>query len=83
MAQAMVDTGGPTLPRRFLEALQNTPLPPSVRPIELWRILLQKCNDSLDILIANYDSRLGALEEQEKLFLSALPRLSAMVSRSQ
>ena len=81
VAQAMVDTGGPTLPRRFLEALHNTPLPPSVRPIELWRILLQKCNASLDILIANYESRLDALEEQEKLFLSELPRLSAVVSQ--
>lgn len=81
VAQAMVDTGGPTLPRRFLEALHNTSLHPSVRPIKLWRIVLQKCNASLDILIANYESRLDALEEQEKLFLSTLPRLSAVVSQ--
>ena len=33
VAQAKVDTGGPTLPRRFLGALHNIPLPPSVRPI--------------------------------------------------
>jgi ABC-type transport system involved in multi-copper enzyme maturation permease subunit len=81
VAQAMVDTGGPTLPRQFLEVLRSTPLPPSASPNQLWRILLQKCNTSLDILIANYESRLDALEERENLFLSALPRLSAVVSQ--
>ena len=80
VAQALIDSGGPTLPRRFLETLKNTPLPPSVRPVELWRIVLQKCGTSLDLVIANYESSLDALEKREEGFLADLYRLTADVS---
>jgi len=80
VAQSLVDTGGPALPRRFLETLQNTPLPPGVRPAELWRIVLQQCGTSLDFVVANYESRLDALDVRERDFLAVLPKLTAEVT---
>ncbi len=78
-AQAMIDAGGPTLPRRFLEALKVTSIPPGAKPSEVWRILLQKCNSSLDRVIAHYESRLDALAERERPFVETLPRLTVDV----
>jgi len=79
-AQALIDAGGPTLPKRFLETLQNTPLPPGVRPVELWRIVLQKCDTSLDSVIANYESRLDTLKIRERDFVVDLLELNAEVT---
>lgn len=80
VAQSMIDVGGPTLPRRFLEALKNAPIPPGAKPSEVWRILLQKCNTSFDHVIAAYETRLDILAERERAFIDSLPRLEADVS---
>ncbi len=80
VANALVDVGGMTLPRRMLEALRDSRLPPGVKPTELWRILLQKCGTSLDLVIASYESRLDLLATQEKAFVDGLPRLTGTVT---
>ena len=80
VAQAMIDAGGPTLPRRFLEALRDTPIPPGAKPSDIWRILLQKCGTSLDRLIAHYETRLDDLAAREREFIDGLPKLTAKVS---
>jgi len=80
VANALLDAGGPTLPRRMLEALRDSRLPPGVKPTELWRILLQKCGTSLDFVIASYESRLDLLAAQEKKFVDGLPRLTGTVT---
>jgi ABC-type transport system involved in multi-copper enzyme maturation permease subunit len=80
VAQAMVDAGGPSLPRRFLEALKVTPIPPRAKPSEVWRILLQKCDSSLDRVIAHYESRLNDLAQRERSFVEGLPRMTTNVS---
>ncbi len=80
VANALLDTGGPTLRRRMLEALRDARLPPGVKPTELWRILLQKCGKSLDLVIASYESQLDFLAVQEKTFVDALPRLTGTVT---
>ncbi len=76
----MVEAGGPTLPRRFLETLRVAPIPPGAKAREIWRIVLQKCNTSLDRVIAEYESRLDALVEREKAFIESLPRLKPDVT---
>ena len=80
VAESMIDVGGSTLPRRFLEAFKSTPIPPGAQPFEVWRILLQKCNTSIDRVIAAYEVRLDILAERERDFIDALPRLKADVS---
>ena len=79
VAESLIDVGGPTLPRRFLEALKDAPIPPGAKPSEVWRILLQKCNTSFDHVIAAYESRLDTLAERERDFIDALPRQKADV----
>ena len=80
VAESLIDVGGPTLPRRFLEALKDAPIPPGAKPSEVWRILLQKCNTSFDHVIAAYESRLDRLAERERDFIDSLPRLKADIS---
>ncbi len=80
VANALLDAGGPTLPRRMLEALRDSRLPPGVMPTELWRILLQKCGTSLDLVIASYETRLDLLGAREKTFVDGLPRLTGTVT---
>lgn len=80
VAQAMIDAGGPTLPRRFLDALKVMPIPPGAKPSEVWRIVLQKCDSSFDHVIAAYELRLDALAEREQAFIESLPRQQAEVS---
>ena len=80
VANALVDAGGSTLPRRMLEALRDSRLPPGVKPAELWRILLQKCGTSLDLVIASYEARLDLLALKEKTFIDGLPRLTGTVT---
>ena len=80
VANALIEVGGPTLPRRMLEALRDTKMPPGVKPAELWRIVLQKCGTSFDMVIAAYETRLDALAESEKDFVAKLPRLTGKVT---
>jgi len=80
VALSMLDIGGPDLPRRMLKVLHNSRFPPGVKPSELWRIVLQKCDTSLDLLIATYESKLDTLAEREKLFLEGLPAIESTVA---
>lgn len=79
-AQALIDTGGASLPQRVLTSLHESPPPPGVSPSELWRHVLQKSGTSFDHVIAAYGERLNLLQQREKLYLALFPRLSGEVS---
>jgi len=80
VANALNDVGGPTLPRRMLEALRTTKFPPGVTPAEVWRIVLQECGTSLELVIVAYEDRLDTLAKLERSFVSNLPRLKGTVN---
>ena len=80
LAKSLVDVGGPSLPRRFLEALRNSQLPLDPSPSELWRHLLHECGVSLETLIPTYMERLAFLRKREESFIAGFPRLSASVT---
>ena len=79
-ALAMIDVGGPSMPRRVMEALRDSKLSNSTSPSELWRSLLFKCGTSFDHVISAYETRLDALALQEKTFVDQFPRLEAKVT---
>jgi hypothetical protein len=80
LAQSLVDIGGQQLPRRMMESLRTERFPIGARPIEIWRILLQRSGCSLESLIATYESRLEDLRKREQDFLSGLPTIKGSVA---
>lgn len=79
LAQALVEVGGQNLPRRMMETLRTERFPIGARPIEIWRILLQRNDCSLESVIAAYESRLEELKEREEEFLRGLPSIKGSV----
>lgn len=78
-ARALIEAGGPSLPRRVVESLARTPPPPGATTTELWRHVLQNCGTSFDLVVSDYEETLAALRRQEKPFLDRFPRLTATV----
>ncbi len=79
-AMSLIDTGGPALPRRLLEVLNESPPAPGSDHNEFWQQLLQKCGTSFDHVIAAYSERLDQLKKREQTFISRLPRLTGKVT---
>ena len=79
-AQALIQAGGQSLPRRVLESLHEHPPAPGVNVTEFWRHVLQQCGTSYDLVISIYEERVKAIEKREKLFIARYPRLSGKVT---
>jgi len=79
-ARSLIQAGGPTLPRRVLESLHQSPSRTGAGSSELWRHVLQKCGVSYDLVAATYDESLAGLLKREKNFLGRFPRLKGSVT---
>lgn len=79
-AKALVEIGGPTLPRRVLETLKSSSPPPTSDPSIFWQVLLQKCDTSWEAALAAYSGLLDDLKTQEEAYVAGFPRLSAKVT---
>lgn len=79
-AEALIDAGGPSLPRRVLESLERSPPPNTSTAAEFWQHVLQACGTSRELVIAAYELKLDELSQAEATFVDRFPRLSASVS---
>lgn len=79
-AKALVEIGGPSLPRRVAETLQDSPPPPNPSSRQLWQHVLQECGTSLETVIASYTAGLTRVSAQESTYVAGFPRLSAEVT---
>ncbi len=79
-AKALIEVGGPALPRRVLEVLKSSPPPPDATSTTFWQHVLQECGTSYEIVISTYMAQLTLLKTREQSYLSGFPRLSAKVT---
>jgi hypothetical protein len=79
-AKALVEIGGPSLPRRVVETLRDSPPPPNPTSRQLWQHVLQECGTSLETVIASYTVGLTRVSAQESTYVAGFPRLSAEVT---
>ncbi|MEI9898250.1 MAG: ABC transporter permease [Chthoniobacter sp.] len=78
-AQALIETQGHEAPARLLRAFARRNAPSGLEGAALWRDTMQAAGLSLDRVAAAYDVACSAAMQQEKDFLSTLPRLAATV----
>jgi hypothetical protein len=79
-AKALVEIGGPALPRRVLETLKTSSPPPTPDSSIFWQVLLQKCDTSWEAVLASYSGLLDDLKTREEAYVAGFPRLSAKVT---
>jgi ABC-type transport system involved in multi-copper enzyme maturation permease subunit len=79
-ATALVEIGGPGLPRRVMETLRDSPPPPNPTSRQVWQHVLQECGTSLETVVAAYAAGLNRVSAQEASYVAGFPRLSAEVT---
>lgn len=72
-ADALLEVGGPELPKNVLTNLRQNPPAPGADTATLWRHVLQASGTSLDHILSAYATRLKALKEREKSFIGKHP----------
>jgi hypothetical protein len=79
-AKALVEIGGPGMPRRVMETLRDSSPPPNPSSRQLWQHVLQECGTSLETVVAAYTAGLTRISVQETSYVAGFPRLSAEVT---
>jgi|GEM_PF-3419919 len=74
---ALLEVGGPELPKNVLTNLRQNPPAPGADTATLWRHVLQASGTSLDHILSAYATRLKALKGREKSFIGNYPMITS------
>jgi len=78
-ARVLIETQGRNAPARLLRAMARKDAPNGLKGAAFWRDTMQAASLNFDRVAAAYDAACASTMEEEKQFVTSLPRLTATV----